>query len=143
MDNYFWRRKLDSSYETVSGAFNSQVESLFKFIEDRTASLSKGFGDDAALLFYDANGGSGITSNDVIASAGEKIKLKNSAFDAPSVSYIFNGWNTEKDGSGKAYKAGEEITPEFLTAARNLQSAGTRLHHSRCAAPAQIAVLQP
>ena len=38
---------------------------------------------------------------------------------------------------------GEKITPEFLTAARNLQSAGTRLHHSRCAAPAQIAVLQP
>ena len=38
---------------------------------------------------------------------------------------------------------GEEITPQFLTAARNLQSAGTRLHHSRCAAPAQIAVLQP
>ena len=38
---------------------------------------------------------------------------------------------------------GEEITPQFLTAARNLQSAGTRLHHSRCTAPAQIAVLQP
>lgn len=38
---------------------------------------------------------------------------------------------------------GEEITPEFLTAARNLQNAGTRLHHSRCAAPTQIAVLQP
>ncbi len=38
---------------------------------------------------------------------------------------------------------GEEITPEFLTAARNLQSAGTRLHHSRCPLPAQIAVLQP
>lgn len=38
---------------------------------------------------------------------------------------------------------GEEITPEFLTAARNLQSAGTRLHHSRCPLPTQIAVLQP
>ena len=38
---------------------------------------------------------------------------------------------------------GEEITPQFLTAARNLQSAGTRLHHSRCPLPAQIAVLQP
>ena len=38
---------------------------------------------------------------------------------------------------------GEEITPQFLTAARNLQGAGTRLHHSRCTAPAQIAVLQP
>lgn len=37
---------------------------------------------------------------------------------------------------------GEEITPQFLTAARNLQSAGTRLHHSRCAAPAQICVLE-
>ena len=43
----------------------------------------------------------------------------------------------------KSFYDGEEITPEFLTAARNLQSAGTRLHHSRCAAPAQIAVLQP
>lgn len=38
---------------------------------------------------------------------------------------------------------GEEITPQFLTAARNLQSAGTRLHHSRCPLPAQICVLQP
>ena len=38
---------------------------------------------------------------------------------------------------------GEEITPQFLTAACNLQNAGTRLHHSRCAAPTQIAVLQP
>ena len=38
---------------------------------------------------------------------------------------------------------GEEITPQFLTAARNLQSAGTRLHHSRCAAPTQICVLEP
>lgn len=38
---------------------------------------------------------------------------------------------------------GEEITPQFLTAARNLQSAGTRLHHSRSTAPAQICVLEP
>lgn len=38
---------------------------------------------------------------------------------------------------------GEEITPQFLTAACNLQSAGTRLHHSRCPLPAQICVLQP
>lgn len=38
---------------------------------------------------------------------------------------------------------GEEITPQFLTAARNLQSAGTRLHHSRCPLPAQICVLEP
>lgn len=38
---------------------------------------------------------------------------------------------------------GEEITPQFLTAARNLQSAGTRLHHSRSTASAQICVLQP
>ena len=112
MDNYLWRRKLDSSYETVSGAFKSQTEGLFKFIEDRTASLSKGFGDDAAMLFYDANGGSGITSNEVIASVGEKIAVKESSFDSPGISYIFNGWNTEKDGSGKAYKAGEEITLE-------------------------------
>lgn len=112
MDNYFWRRQLDSSYDVVSGAFNSEAESLLNFIEERTAALSKGFGDNAALLFYDANGGSGIMTNEIIASAGEKIKLKNNGFDAPGVSYAFKGWNTAKDGSGKSYKAGDEITLE-------------------------------
>ena len=112
MDNYFWRRQKDSSYEIVSGAFDNEVNSLVKFIEDRTAALSKGFGDNAALLFYDANGGTGILANETIASAGENIKLKDNSFDAPSVSYMFKGWNTAKDGSGKSYKAGDEITLE-------------------------------
>ena len=112
MDNYFWRRQLDSSYDVVSGAFNNQAESLIKFIEDRTAVLSKGFAADSALLFYDANGGSGVVTNETVASVGENVKLKNGSFDAPSVAYIFSGWNTEKDGSGRSYKAGEEITLE-------------------------------
>lgn len=36
---------------------------------------------------------------------------------------------------------GEEITPEFLTACRELEAAGTRLHHSVCKGSTKIAVL--
>ena len=36
---------------------------------------------------------------------------------------------------------GETITPEFLASCRELEAAGTRLHHSRCKDAACIAVL--
>ena len=112
MDNYFWRRQLDSNYETVSGAFDSCVDSLLDFIAKRTTALSKGFAEDSALLYYDANGGSGITSNTEIASVGDKVKVAESSFEGETMQYIFNGWNTAKDGSGESFKPGDEITLE-------------------------------
>ena len=112
MDNYFWRRQLDSSYETVSGAFDDYVDYLLDFITKRDAALSKGFADDSAMLYYDANGGTGVTSNEIIASVGESITVKGSSFEGKTMQYIFKGWNTSKDGSGKSYAPGDEITLE-------------------------------
>lgn len=112
MDNFFWRRKLDSSYETVSGAFDGYVNSLIGFIEGRTSALSKAYGENGAQLYYDANGGSGVTFNSEIASVGEKVVVASNSFEGETMQYIFNGWNTEKDGSGKSYAPGEEITLE-------------------------------
>lgn len=112
MDNYFWRRQLDSSYEVVSGAFDTEVESLLNFITGRTKSLSKGFAEDSAMLYYDANGGSGKMANEYIASIGDKIPVKANSFESSSIVYIFNGWNTERDGSGTSYSANDEITLE-------------------------------
>lgn len=112
MDNYFWHRQLDSNYETVSGAFDDCVNQLLDFIAKRDTALSKGFADDAAMLYYDANGGKGVTSNEIIASVGENVTVKGSSFEGQTMQYIFKGWNTAKDGSGKSYKPGEEITLE-------------------------------
>lgn len=112
LDNYLWRRKLNSSYDEVANGFKTEAEKLFSFIENRTVALSKGFGADSARLFYEANGGSGTMFNEFIVSKGEKVTLKACGFDGETFQYTFDGWNTEKDGSGTAYSAGDEITLE-------------------------------
>lgn len=112
LDNYIWRRKLNSTYDEVANGFKTEAEKLFSFIENRTAALSKGFAADSARLFYEANGGNGAMFNEFIVSKGEKVKLKECEFDGETLQYVFDGWNTEKDGSGTSYSAGDEITLE-------------------------------
>lgn len=110
MDNYLWRRQLDSSYETVLDAFNKEVDYLVSFITNRTSALSKGYSDKAAYLFYDGNGAEGTAFETAITIAGEKLKIQKCSMDHDDFLYVFDGWNTEKDGSGTSYEPGDEIT---------------------------------
>lgn len=110
MDNYLWRRKTNSSYDVVSNAFNSEVDSLIAFIKNRTSTLAKGYSDDAAYLFYDANGADGIVFEEAVTIAGEKLRVKECTMEHENFFYVFDGWNTKKDGSGTAYDPGAEIT---------------------------------
>ena len=113
MDLFFWRRQLpESTYETVANSYDDCVNEFLTFVSDRTLALSKGFADNSAMLFYDANGGNGVMFNHTIASVGENVKVSSSSFEGKTMQYIFKGWNTEKDGSGKTYKPGKEITLE-------------------------------
>ena len=56
---------------------------------------------------YNANGGSG-TMEPVTGDVGSKIVIRQSGFTRSE--YTFTGWNTQADGKGTAYKAGDSFT---------------------------------
>ena len=56
---------------------------------------------------YDANGGTG-TMESIIGDVGSKIVIEQNGFARSG--YTFTGWNTQADGKGTAYKAGDSFT---------------------------------
>ncbi|MCQ5080576.1 InlB B-repeat-containing protein [Gemmiger formicilis] len=56
---------------------------------------------------YNANGGAG-TMESVTGDVGSKIVIQQSGFTRSE--YTFTGWNTQADGKGTAYKAGDSFT---------------------------------
>ena len=57
---------------------------------------------------FDANGGTG-TMDALTVESGKSVTLTANAFKRTG--YTFNGWNTQKDGKGTAYKDKAEVTP--------------------------------
>ena len=100
--------------EEAGERYSSAVERCEDFINARTKALTRGFSDQAALLYYDANGGSGYVYNRQIACQGETVILSDDVQEPnkilpPDESLHFAGWNTAPDGSGESYQAGEEL----------------------------------
>ena len=58
-------------------------------------------------LTYDANGGEG-TIDSTTGAAGESVTVAENVFTRND--YTFTGWNTQADGKGTAYKAGDNFT---------------------------------
>lgn len=58
-------------------------------------------------LTYDANGGEGAIDS-ATGVAGESMTVAENGFTRND--YIFTGWNTQADGKGTAYKAGDSFT---------------------------------
>ena len=58
-------------------------------------------------LTYDANGGEG-TIDSATGAAGESVPVAENGFTRDN--YTFTGWNTQADGSGTAYSAGDRFT---------------------------------
>ena len=56
---------------------------------------------------YDANGGTG-TMESITGDVGSKIVIEKNGFARSG--YTFTGWNTQADGKGTAYKAGDSFT---------------------------------
>ena len=57
-------------------------------------------------LTYDANGGEG-TINPATGATGESVNVAENVFTRDD--YTFTGWNTQADGQGTAYKAGDSF----------------------------------
>ena len=58
-------------------------------------------------LTYDANGGEGAIDS-ATGAAGESVNVAENVFTRNN--YTFTGWNTQADGQGTAYKAGDSFT---------------------------------
>ena len=79
-------------------------------------------------LTYDANGGEG-TIDSATGVAGESVTVAENVFTRND--YTFTGWNTQADGKGTAYKAGDSFiltdkdTVLYAQWSKNSGSAGT------------------
>ena len=133
-----WQQDQAGSLADHIRNINGAYAALATTIRERTAALDKGFAPDAAMLYYDANGGEGVMFHTQILSVGETAKLNEAApsstaqtvliseasrtifetlsisveclITPPSEGYVFTGWNTEPDGSGDTYQPGDEYT---------------------------------
>ena len=63
--------------------------------------------ENQVKLTYDANGGEG-TIDSATGAAGESVNVAENVFTRDD--YTFTGWNTQADGQGTAYKAGDSFT---------------------------------
>ena len=94
-----------------------EYDKMQQFMQDRVEILTKGFSEQSAMLYYDANGGSGYVYNRQIVSQGETVILSDDVQEPnrilpPDESLHFAGWNTAPDGSGESYQAGDEMVLE-------------------------------
>jgi uncharacterized repeat protein (TIGR02543 family) len=82
--------KVASCYVTVSAGGNPITPSTY-------------------TVTFDANGGNGWGPNPITVNAGSSITLPSeSGLSSPD--YAFGGWNTDKDGWGESYNAGDWYT---------------------------------
>ncbi len=103
-----WNSFSTSDYLSTADSYKSFVEEkLISFISNRKAFLDKGFSDTSVRVFYESNGGIGNMYNESAVSIGESISLPECTFTHSSL--IFDGWNTEADGSGSTYMPGDAL----------------------------------
>lgn len=70
--------------------------------------------DVAAILNYDANGGTGAPdSKSKSGPQGSSATFTVSSITPTRENYTFKGWNTKADGSGTAYEAGKTISVAY------------------------------
>ena len=93
-------------------------------------------------LTYDANGGEGAIDS-ATGAAGKIVTVAQNEFTRNN--YTFTGWNTQADGKGTAYKAGDSFTLTdkdtmlYAQWSKNSDSAGTgRNGRNRTAKPTDL-----
>ena len=102
--HYFngWNTKADGS----GASYTNQAEVYNLANGGETITLYAQWGT-IYNVHFDANGGSGEMENQTI-NTDISTNLINNSFIAPT-NYVFNGWNTEADGSGASYTNQAEV----------------------------------
>ena len=110
MDRVLWKNTVAAAAGTD---FDYRVNRVLRFVEKRVETLNAAFSEPVAMLYYDENGGKGTVFNHQIAHVGDVVRITEGGraveVSPPSDDYLFAGWNTEPDGSGKTYRANQYI----------------------------------
>ena len=116
MDRIRWKI---GDAQTAGSDFDAAVKTVLTFIKERVKTLNGAFSAPVAMLYYDANGGSGFVFNHQIAHVGDKVKITEGSgkytVQPADENTVLDGWNTKPDGSGKTYRANENILLEEET----------------------------
>lgn len=114
MNAFRWKLHSAETTDKKEASYRNDVETLVKFTAARRSILNKGFGADAAMVYYDSNGGSGSVYNGTILSVGDSVVLREINHKVTPVigpeGLVFAGWNTKADGSGAMYQPGDSVT---------------------------------
>ncbi|MBQ6020469.1 MAG: CotH kinase family protein [Clostridia bacterium] len=127
-----WAEELPTDPRSPQVYLLRRFTALLDTLTRRRKAMDKGFSPDAAMLYYDANGGEGVmfhtqilsvgetaTLNGAAPRAGTQTELISSVFNgtapfvnvecliSPPKGYTFTGWNTAPDGSGDTYQPGD------------------------------------
>ena len=109
MNGMRWKLLTGSAPEEMEASYRRKAERMAEFAEARRTALDKGFGPDAAMVYYDANGGSGQLFNSTMLNVGETVTLPDindnvvMTMTVPE-NCVFAGWSTQPDGSGERYE---------------------------------------
>lgn len=109
-----WNASARDFPDAAAQLYRELTEKGERYLEEREKTLSKGFSDDAAMLYYDANGGSGNVYNPYVAVQGASVPViapirRETGVYPPEDRYRFAGWNTAADGKGETYQPGDTI----------------------------------
>ena len=114
MNAFRWKLHSAKTPERKEASYRSDVETMKTFASARRAILDKGFGEDAAMVYYDANGGDGQVYNGAILSVGDAVVLREVTHPVTPVvgpeGLVFAGWSLKPDGSGERYQSGKSVT---------------------------------
>ncbi|MBQ5970228.1 MAG: CotH kinase family protein [Clostridia bacterium] len=109
-----WNHFSAAAFSDNQAAYANMVQTGTHFQTQRAQYLNKGFSADAAMIYYDNNGGAGLVFEPSITLIGDTVTVLNTdarreGIAAPN-GQTFDGWNTAPDGSGTAYQPGDQIT---------------------------------
>ena len=114
MDLVRWKHAGSASpLVAAAAAGDAYFAKVGGFVHRRLAVLDNAFSGNPAMLYYDANGGSGHVFNREIAFVGGSVtalptRVVDAHINAPS-GKPFYGWNTKADGSGTVYRPGDKV----------------------------------
>ena len=100
----------DNAFDTTTSEWTTNADGKISRTvtkKCRYCAYQENVTESQVKLTYNANGGEG-TINSATGAAGESVTVAENVFTRNN--YTFTGWNTQADGKGTAYKAGDSFT---------------------------------
>lgn len=108
-----WKLPGKNETGTKEDIFRKDCADMLSFAQKRQTALTKGFSENGAQVYYDANGGKGYLFNGQILSIGDSVTAREIDHQVtpitPPKDCKFNGWNTKRDGTGAQVNTGEKL----------------------------------